>query len=76
MVDTPGVPYDLLGRHNLTGVLMLPDSIKRRLRNREDGRDIIGFTVSLRTIRKIIKLLGGWYGNKPKGSQVHNAQGD
>lgn len=36
---------------------MLPDWMKRNLRKREDGRDVIGITISYRTIKRIVKAI-------------------
>ena len=33
---------------------MLPDWIKQNLRRREDGHDVIGVTISLSTVKKIV----------------------
>ena len=36
---------------------MLPKRLKTMLRNREDGHDVIGITVSLATVRRVIKAV-------------------
>ena len=36
---------------------MLPKRLKAMLRNREDGHDVIGITVSLATVRRVIKAV-------------------
>lgn len=36
---------------------MLPDHIKSRLKRREDGRDIIGVSISIGTIKKVVKAV-------------------
>ena len=39
---------------------MLPKRLKTMLRNREDGHDVIGITVSLATVRRVI----AWFRQK------------
>lgn len=37
--------------------MRLPDPIKHRLRRKEDGRDVVGVTVSLRTVKTVVKWI-------------------
>ena len=34
--------------------MKLPNKLKHSLRNREDGKDVIGITVSLSTVKKLV----------------------
>jgi hypothetical protein len=50
------VPGEVLRRRvDVMGVL--PGWMKRNLRKREDGRDVIGITVSYRTVKKVIQAV-------------------
>lgn len=37
--------------------MKLPDWLKRDLRHREDGRDIVGITISYSTVKRIVKAI-------------------
>lgn len=37
--------------------MRLPGWLKRNLRNKEDGRDIIGIMISVRTVKRVIKWI-------------------
>jgi len=44
--------------------MKLPQRLKKRLRNREDGRDVIGIMISWRTVKKIAEWVKARVGTK------------
>ena len=40
---------------------VLPERIKARLRRKEDGHDVIGITISLKTVKAVIRWIRGMH---------------